>query len=131
MKTTRAKLANWKSQPLHPDYIDVALRHAERMRRPGRPRHAYETTCPFCGDPAEKSATVRISSKETLTVPATGDGYLPGELRCRVTELDSLRCAVCGAVIDPLAYLTPPAFVRDKECCEVEDLVDRRRREVG
>ena len=118
MRTYRAELAPYRLEPLHPNFIEACHRDAERRAAPGPRRHAYEDTCPYCGERGHLLGVVQIGAKDRETdVPMTNDGYeqfLP-DVGERETEIQIINCKACEAAVDPMAYLSPAVFYADKE----------------
>lgn len=128
MRTYRAELAPWRMAPLHENFVKAAEAHAERMMKPGPRRHAYETTCPYCGYQGDDHlvGTVRVGAKDQESnIPMTRNGYEVPDAGSRDTEILVIYCTrshrhpitgeECWAAIDPLAYLSPAVFYGEKE----------------
>lgn len=128
MKTYTAELAPWKMHPLHEAYVARAAEDARRRAMPGPKRHAFETTCPYCGtDSGHLVGVVRVGSKELQDeVPFTREGYLHslGDIGERDPDVQIAFCPQdeCGAAVDPIAYFSPSVFHRLHTCePEIED----------
>jgi hypothetical protein len=116
MRTYRAELAPSKTKPLWPGYEEVARRDVERVLRPGPRRHAFETTCPYCGARDRMFGTISVGAKERVSdVPMTREGFVVADVRERDTEVQIIHCTACETAIDPLAYFSPVTFYADKE----------------
>lgn len=126
MRTYKAELAPWRMVPLHPNYVQAAYAHADRLMRPGPRRHAHETTCPYCGEKDNLVGIIRVGAKEQReNIPMTSEGYDVPDARDREMEILIIHCMnehvhpQTGergpAAIDPLAYLSPAVFYADKE----------------
>jgi hypothetical protein len=116
MRTYTAELARWRSEPLHEGYYAIALAHAKSFERPGPRRHAYETTCPYCGHEG-LTGTVRIGSKgPSVEVELTREGFEAPAEDGGQPELMKADCQnpECGAAVDPISYFAPATFYAHK-----------------
>jgi hypothetical protein len=110
-------LANFRTTPIHADYLARARAHVRRVEsNGGATRPAYEIMCPYCGQEGGHRGLVRVGAKHNLSdVPLTTEGMtLPEEVRHREVDLLLIECTLCEAAIDPLAYLAPATFVMHK-----------------
>jgi hypothetical protein len=116
MRTYRAELAPSRTKPLWPGYEEIAKRDVERVLSPGPGRHAFETTCPYCGAQDCLFGTVSVGAKERVSgIPMTRNGFEIPDVRERDTEVQIIHCSECETAIDPLAYFAPVTFYADKE----------------
>lgn len=119
MQTYNAALTPWRLKPLHPAFVALARQHATIIQRNGGAVRSFRgTCCPYCGSVDDLRATVRVGSKKHISdLVVTPAGYDVPEARGAQVELLVLHCRreTCGAVIDPLAYLSPATFLADKE----------------
>ena len=129
MKTRRAEMAPFRMHPLHPNYVEKALKNVALMNSSGYSgKHLYETTCPYCGQADKLVAVVKVGAKDSISnVALTPYGYsLPGIADDREKEIVVIQCQAegCGAAIEPQAYLSPGWFYGDKEGVQILPDVD-------
>lgn len=118
MQTYSAAFAPWRLRALHARYVARALEHLAVVERNGGGVPKFRAClCPYCGRDDRLVATVRLGTKDHVNnVPVTAEGYQMPLARGRDPEPVVLYCqhADCGAVIEPLAYLSPMTFYQDK-----------------
>lgn len=115
-------LARYRMEEICDKFIERAKEDARRRMSPGPRQHAFETTCPYCGEKDKLKGTVRVGAKDQeQDVPMTDEGYeehLP-PTRDRDTEILIIECEACEAAVDPMAYLSPSVFVRNHSDIEL------------
>ena len=114
--TYSAQFKKSNKQPLHDEFLKQANRDWERRTSPGRNRHAFETTCPFCGEIGELIGKIRLgTSYEKEEVRLTTDGYEPDhpDYSMENSELLYIECQECGSAVQPIAYFSPSVFARN------------------
>lgn len=116
--TDKAILAEYRQQPFHPNYLEIAEIYEAMDPRERIRQERMCTTCPFCGSDGRLEAKVSVGGgKDTFDgIEIAEDGIqLTFDVGEKMVEMRLAICTCCDAAIEPIMLQSPHVAVRRRK----------------